>query len=171
MVRRYPGYTLIELLVVILIISVLMGLLVTVLVVARQRAAMNRAKGLVVSIQDAIELYQTDFRDYPHTDSADAVEGGEQLYQALRSRDKGGPYINGDLPTCDYDGDGRLELRDEWNNGIRYLHPRSYGRQNPNRYRHRLWSPGPDGRDEPLVPSSDDITNWDKDAAETDDGD
>jgi hypothetical protein len=51
------------------------------------------------------------------------------------------------------------------------MHPRSYGRRNPNRLSYRLWSCGPDGRSQPLESSSDDLPNWDKASPNAADGD
>jgi general secretion pathway protein G len=171
MVQRRMGYTLIEILVVLFIISILASILLVAIASARRGAQIQRTTVLLSGIQSALERYQTDYRDYPQTDTDDGLQGGARMYEALRSREKGGPYIAGDLATVDEDHDGRLEVRDEWGHALRYLHPRSYGRRNPNRLSYRLWSCGPDGRSQPLESSSDDLPNWDKASPGAADGD
>lgn len=169
--RHCAGYTLIEILVVVFIISILIGLILGCLAVARQRAMVNRTTFLMSSLRGAIELYQDDHREYPLTQTANGFDGGESLYLALRSREKGAPYLSGDFVVCDEDRDGTPEIADAWGRAFRYLHPRSYGRRNPNGRTYRLWSVGADGHDRAMADSSDDITNWDNASAEKTDGD
>jgi general secretion pathway protein G len=169
--RRRAGFTLIEILVVLFIVSILASLLLVAIAAVRQRTQIQRTTILQTEIAGALERYQSDYRDYPPTDTEDGLQGAEQLYEALRNKDKGGPYLPGSFVTCDEDRDGKLEAADVWGRAFRYLHPRSYGRRNPNRLLYRLWSCGPDGRDQPQETSSDDLRNWNKAAPGAADGD
>jgi prepilin-type N-terminal cleavage/methylation domain-containing protein len=161
--RPGRGYTLVEMLVVLAIVSILAGLVMAALSAARRHSMVQRTEALLISLRAKVNEYETDFHDYPKTDGDDALVGGERLLAELGTKEKNGPYLSlGDLQTCDENGNGVREIADAFGKAIRYLHHRSYGRENPNRRTYRLWSVGADGVDEPLNPSSDDLGNWKK---------
>jgi len=167
--RRHRGYTLIEMLVVLFIISILASLVLGGLSAARRHSQMQRAAFQVNSLKARLTEYETDYRDFPLTHGGssdkDALIGGEVLRHELLRADKGGPYLKSDeYRAVDSDGNGDPEIADVWGRPIRYLHHKSYGRENPCRRTYRLWSAGPDGINNPLDPNSDDITSWDKSA-------
>jgi prepilin-type N-terminal cleavage/methylation domain-containing protein len=165
--RRHRGYTLVEMLVVLFIISVLAGLLLGGLSAARRHNQIQRQEFQINTLKARLIEYETDHRDFPLTqggaDDKSALIGGEVLRRELMREDKGGPYLKGnEYRSGDNDGNGDQEILDVWGRPIRYLHHKSYLRENPCKRTFRLWSAGPDGISDPLEPNSDDITSWDK---------
>ena len=153
--RSDDGFTLMEMLVVIAIISTLAGLLLSGVVVARRKAAEKRTSMLLVRLAHAIEVYETDFGDYP-PGTGDETSGA-LLYAALRTTSRNGPYIELQRKELeDVDLDGVEEIVDTWGYPIRYVHHRHYDDE-PGRGKFRVFSVGPDG--EPGT--ADDLTNWD----------
>ncbi len=63
--RHVGGFTLIELLVVIGIISILAGLLITGIGSMTQRAKQKKTEVMIAAIDNALQSYFSDFRDYP----------------------------------------------------------------------------------------------------------
>ena len=66
---RRAGFTLIEIITVVVIITVLIAIALPALNAARKRAQVTQMASNLVSISTAIEVYKTDFRDYPRPDS------------------------------------------------------------------------------------------------------
>ena len=162
-ILKRRGYTLVEMLVVLAIVSILSGLIMAALSAARRHSMVQRTEALLISLRAKISEYENDFHDYPKTEGEDPIAGGEQLLVQLSTKEKNGPYLSlGDLQTCDENGNGVREIADAFGRAVRYLHHKSYGRENPNRRTYRLWSIGIDGVDDPLNPASDDLVNWKK---------
>jgi prepilin-type N-terminal cleavage/methylation domain-containing protein len=162
-IMKRRGYTLVEMLVVLAIVSILSGLIMAALSAARRHSMVQRTEALLISLRAKINEYETDFHDFPKTEGEDPIVGGEQLLAQLSTKEKNGPYVSlGDLQTCDENNNGVREIADAFGHAVRYLHHKTYGRENPNRRTYRLWSIGPDGVDDPLNPASDDIVNWKK---------
>jgi len=162
--RPSRGFTLVEMLVVISIISILAGLVLGALGVARTRSKMAQTEATIKLLEGALERYEMDFQDYPPSDGdATGIKGSERLWTCLRTEKKEGPYIqSADARTCDVNGNGDLEIADAWNRPIRYLHHRDYpNRGNPRKGTYRLLSAGPNGIYEEGAKNSDDIVNWD----------
>jgi prepilin-type N-terminal cleavage/methylation domain-containing protein len=159
------GFTLVEMLVVLAIIIVLSGLILTGLALARKQASIGEMGVLLKSIETSVERYADDFGDFPHSkdtgeEEETGLEGAANLYAALMTRAKNGPYLSGSERSCD-NGFGRECLADKWGRPIRYLHFRDY-KGEPNRKTFRLMSDGPDGEHNPFGVQTDDIVNWDK---------
>lgn len=159
------GFTLIELLVVISIITVLGGLILGALSVARRTAKENSTKATLKLLEGQLQRYETDFSDYPPSDGdADGIRGSENLYRCLRTEKKEGPYItNNDIQTCDSNKNGEPEVADAFNRPIAYIHHRDYSNKAPNKRTYRLISSGVNGHFENGAANSDDIVNWNKD--------
>ena len=162
------GFTLIELLVVIAIISILMGLILSALATARRVSKERKVQGDLILIAAALDRYQQDFQDYPPSDGdTDGIKGSENLLKCLKTEKKGGPYLTDpSTRTVDSNNNGALELADEWNHPILYIHHRDYANKAPNKHTYRLMSAGPNGEFENGAKNSDDIVNWNKDKPE-----
>ena len=109
-VTRQPavrlGFTLIELLVVIGIIALLIGLLLPTLSRARANARAARAMADLQAIATALEAYKADLGDYPPSNGANGITGGELLAWALvgpRPMHSPTGAVN-DATTFDHDG-------------------------------------------------------------------
>lgn len=138
-VRRRRGFTLIEVLLVLVILVVIVSLGVTSYSNAQKRAYINAAKSQIGLLEEQLDMYQLDVRNYPTT---------EQGLAALISPPA-------DLPNPDRWGGSYLKKNaiplDPWDNEYRYESPGKY-----NTTTYDLWSPGPDGADN----TDDDIGNW-----------
>src|ERR1017187_6092863 len=100
MKTRARAFTLIEILIVIAIISVLAGLLLAAVGAARTQAKINLVKGRLTLLKTALVNYENDFGDYPTSDGDDGLKGAANLYAALTTDRKNGPYVKlSDLPT------------------------------------------------------------------------
>jgi prepilin-type N-terminal cleavage/methylation domain-containing protein len=166
---RTRAFTLIELLIVIAIISVLAGLLMGAISAARTQANINlvkgRIKGRIKLLQVGLASYENDFGDYPTSDGDDGIKGAANLYAALLTDRKNGPYVKpSDLPTINYNGD--TVFADAWKKPIYYIHHRFYHNEPPNKHEYRLISGGPDGIFQGGDSRSDDIVNWNKEKPE-----
>ena len=139
--RRHGGFTLMEMLVVLGIISVLAGLLVSGIVVARRQARKNTTRMMMENIALALERYSGDYGQYP--DGSGNEASAEILYRALAEKSGFGPYLKGlgDRQVGDTDGDGARELLDGWGQPIRFTD----GRYLPDDRDYELRSAGPDG--------------------------
>jgi len=162
------GFTRLEMLVVITMLMIMAGLLLGSLSYARRRAAENRTRLRLELLCHKIEEYYNDHQEYPLSAGPlpeDGIRGSERLLTALRSEEKGGPYIMmKDIDTCDENGNGKKEVADVWGRAYRYYHYRDYGGEKPNRNTFRLYSLGYGGNLEQDVysPFSDAIVNWNK---------
>ncbi len=154
--RSRPGFTLTELLVVLLIISVLAGMILGGVTVARRSASKTRTKAAIQLLGSAIAQYESEWGDYPPGNGEAA--GAEDLYLSLTSPFNPRSFINGgEPPTGDPDNTGHKVFVDAWRHPIRYTHHRHYSGE-PRADDYRLESAGPDGR----YGTDDDITNWKK---------
>lgn len=158
------GFTLIEMLVVISIITILAGLILGALWKARQTAKEQGTATTLKLLGAALQSYELSFQDYPPSEGdPDGIKGSETLFQCLRTEKKDGPYIqSADVKVCDFNNNRELEIADEWNQPIRYLHHRDYGSKNPLKHTYRLISAGPNRVFEDGRKGSDDIVNWNK---------
>jgi len=153
---RRAGFTIVEMLVVVSIIGVLMGLIMTGVVAARQAAGRSHTRLIIKQIEFAIERYQSDWGDFPPGEGA--LAGAEQLRAALTSPRNPGTYVTGNSPpAADPEATGRQVFVDHWKRAIYYTHHRHYSGE-PNADTYRLQSPGLDGR----YNTDDDLTNWKK---------
>lgn len=127
------GFTLLEILVVIAIIVTLIGIGIPAYNSWRNRGQIERAKATISKLEMAVEMYRTDFGEYPST------------LIALKDAEVSGncPYIdNKDYRTTD------RTFRDPWNSVYGYM------RYTPNIESVTITSNGPD-----TIPSGDDISN------------
>ncbi len=70
---RRRGFTLIELLVVMAVISILLGILIPTLINVRIRAMVAAAKSDISNIQNALQMYHSDWGSYPASGNAELV--------------------------------------------------------------------------------------------------
>ena len=147
------GYTLMELLVVMVIISMLSGMLVTAVMVARRKGGEAKTTALVTRLSLAIAEYENSFGDYPP--GSGGVASAEGLYKCLSSPKLLYPqeFSKGEL--ADTDGNKRLEIVDHWEQALSYHHHRSYSGP-PRESTFRLVSKGRDG----VEGTRDDINNY-----------
>ena len=85
------GFTLIELLVVVVIISTLMGLIVTTSGLIRQKMRIEATRTLLLGISSGLDRFYTEFGVYPPSNSSDLNDTDMQpdsLYRALCSSDR-----------------------------------------------------------------------------------
>lgn len=84
--KRHYGFSLIELLVVISILSILSGMLMPVVVLARKRAASTNTLALMRKVETGLELFKGELGTYPyqvHDPSAIFPEAGNRLAWVL----------------------------------------------------------------------------------------
>ncbi|MBN1807966.1 MAG: type II secretion system protein GspG [Planctomycetes bacterium] len=117
--ERDGGFTIVEILVVIAIISVLAGLLMTGVLIAKRNAMKKQTKIILAGISIALESYKTDMGDYP-PGSGD-TQSAETLFAELTTAKGFGPYYTSrDKSVRDTNGNGVMELVDAWGNPILY---------------------------------------------------
>ncbi len=153
------GFTLIELLVVISIITMLAGLLVGGVILAKQSANKRIAEAFIQAIDSAVELYESTFGDYPP--GAGDVDSAESLYICLTTEKKGhNPFPFKESQLVDTDGDGKREVCDHWRQPLSYAHWREYAdvEDAPRAHRFQISSAGANGEHE--GGEGDDLTNW-----------
>ena len=162
---RARAFTLIEILIVIGIISILAGLLLVAIQSARTNSKINLTKGRLMLLKTALANYENDFSDYPPSDGADGIKGAANLYAALTTDRKNGPYVKlSDISSINFNGD--TVFADDWNHPIYYIHHRDYHNEAPNKHEYRLTSGGPDGVYNNGAKDSDDVVNWNKEKPE-----
>src|SRR5262245_41884927 len=129
------GFTLVEMLVVIAIISILGGLTLAALSKARTTSKERAVEALLLKIKAALQRYEMDFQDYPPADGdMEGIAGAESLLRCLKTELKGGPYLDSsDIHVVDSNGNGEMEICDEWRQPIRYIHHRDYRNTPPNK--------------------------------------
>jgi prepilin-type N-terminal cleavage/methylation domain-containing protein len=134
------GFTLVEMLAVILILSILMGVLVTSLVGAKTVAEEQLTEARLSEIAAALGTYEGDMGDYPMSHFTDVVtttgsamnQGIEAMVQELWKSPLDGLGLNDDI-LINIDGDSAnsmplLEIEDLWHNPIAYFHRSDYGK-------------------------------------------
>jgi len=163
-VSRHRGFTLIEMLIVISIITILGGMVLAAISIARRTSRENATAAIIKQLEAALTRYESDFNDYPPSDGdAMGMRGSENLWKYLRTEKKEGPYITSkDVQTCDSDHNGQLEIADAFNHPILYIHHRDYANKAPNKRTFRLISGGANGKFELEERDNDDIVNWNK---------
>ncbi len=147
------GFSLLELLVVMVIMSILSGLVMGGVMVARRRGGITRTKALITLLDLAISQYENSFGDYPP--GAGGPESAEGLYRCLTSRKWTAQQEFSPKELADTDGNGRQELVDHWGQPLGYHHHRSYSAP-PKETTFRIISKGPDGKEG----TRDDISNF-----------
>lgn len=137
-ISKKSAFTLVEMLTVITVILILLGLFSPALSRVRSRARIEKAKAMISSLEVGVNMYYTDFGDYPPEANWDTllVDGSGDY----------GPYIDGK----DYNG---ADIIDPWGNAYNYDIDVP---NNTNSF--DIWSNGPDGVNN--TGGSDDISNW-----------
>jgi general secretion pathway protein G len=135
------GFTLVELMVVIVILGLLATIVAVNVIPAGDKAAVQKAKTDIATLEQAIEMYRLDNMSYPSTtDGLQAlVSPPASLAQPVRYRQGG--YVKR-LPD------------DPWGRPYRYASPGSHGAFD-------IWSLGADGQ-EGGEDENADIGNWDR---------
>ena len=144
--RDSKGFTVIELLIVIAIIAILMGLLMP-MIAAVQRSARNKhTKALIVGLSAALQMYKTQFDEFPPSTVADpflnctpAVPVDNwSLYKYLCGADGRGPvqFVNGTQrrfepfytppPEFIVKSGNEVHIIDAWGKDIVYLNCKWY---------------------------------------------
>jgi prepilin-type N-terminal cleavage/methylation domain-containing protein len=156
---RAGGFTLVELLVVMAIISILGGLTLVGIQMARKSAVEQVVATEIKTLAGRLENFKAAFGDYPPTSLADLKvkgnainEGNESLFAFLLSRKHGGPFADDlkedrwrnadadevsapDMKTIEKElqwvrGNSKLlEYTDYWGNPYVYIHWRDYGKK------------------------------------------
>jgi prepilin-type N-terminal cleavage/methylation domain-containing protein len=161
---RTRGFTLIEMLIVISIITILGGMILVAIGAARRTSRENATSAIIKQLEAALTRYETDFSDYPPSDGDTmGMRGSENLWKCLRTEKKEGPYITSkEVPSCDSDKNGQMEIADAFNRPILYIHHKDYSNKAPNKRTYRLISGGANGKFELDLRDNDDIVNWNK---------
>jgi prepilin-type N-terminal cleavage/methylation domain-containing protein len=133
------GFTLVEMLAVLLILSILMGFLVTSMFGARQTANEKLTEARISTIAAAIGSYEGATGDFPPSRLDDGLAGSgselnrgvEALVRALWAQPHDGLGLSDDL-LANGDGDRAsgeqlFELVDLWGNPLAYFHRSDYG--------------------------------------------
>ena len=131
------GFTLIEILLVVVIIGILAGIALPKLSGHTRRAEIAKTRAEIENIGTALSQFELDLGEFP--------KSLQELVTSPGSDRWNGPYLTKGMPM------------DPWKRSYVYACP---GQHNPKTY--DLSSLGPDG-----VESSDDIVNWQTDAAAT----
>jgi prepilin-type N-terminal cleavage/methylation domain-containing protein len=165
---RTKGFTLIEMLIVISIITILGGLVLVAIGAASRTSKERATEAIMKQLEAALMRYESDFQDYPPSDGdTQGMKGSENLWKYLRTDKKEGPYITAkEIPTCDSDRNGDMEVADGFKRTILYVHHRDYANKPPNKRTYRLISSGANGKMDDGQRGTDDIVNWNKDKPE-----
>lgn len=143
------GFTLIELLAVLLVLSVLVGVLITSLGGAEEATRGSLTENFMAQVGVALSEYEIDHGDYPRCSFSGELElstnelnvGAEALVVALFSDgfEAAGAVTDEQLGNTDGDRAMRdvtdfgtrdlFELLDAWDNPIAYFHHSEYGRK------------------------------------------
>ncbi|MFC1667826.1 hypothetical protein ACFL1T_00385 [Chlamydiota bacterium] len=171
--------TIVEIFIVLSIIAVLASFLVGGALRARQKHRNVMTYVLLDSVAVALELYKTDFGEYPPDSSIEGTNRssaaclyyylGATFVNGMNADTNAGPYTLFDSKkqlslistlACDFDGDGitndsLYEVIDGWENPIQYLS------SNPlqNSHSYDIYSNGTNKVDN--SGDGDDINNWD----------
>jgi len=133
------GFTLVEMLAVLLILSILMGILVTSMFSATQTGNEKMTEARITTIAAALGNYEGEHGDYPLSSLDDGLAGSgselnqgiEALTRALMSGPGGGEdWLDDLLLNSDGDtskGEQLFELVDMWDNPLAYFHRSDYG--------------------------------------------
>jgi len=133
------GFTLIEMLAVILILSILMGVLLTSMFSASQTANEQLTKARLMNIDVALGSYEGETGDYPPSSLDDALAGSgaaqnrgiEAMVATIMKLPFDGLGLSDDmLGNVDGDtanGEQLFELLDLWENPIAYFRRTDYG--------------------------------------------
>ncbi len=164
--QNFKGFTIMEMITVMTIIAVLMGIILPIIGVAKQKALAAKAKIMIESIGAAIKMYEMDFGDLPpddnHPSSTAFNRATESLYSYLTTQWTtldasiyAGPYIEfkGDVSkgigVADSEPDGKYEIVDPWGNEYCYESNDDNGAGGDapyhNQYSFDIFSMGPDG--------------------------
>ena len=164
------GFTLMEIMIVIAIIIVLATMTVAGVSWYKRKAAENKTKVLISSVERALEEYRADTGAFPTVAAADKGSTAE-VYKALFGDSDGDgqsnsgetvylsildPSLTGNKLNVDKSGSAYVII-DAWFEPLRYQSP---GAMNPD---FDLWSMGPDGQGGPTGATEkqqDDIKNW-----------
>jgi prepilin-type N-terminal cleavage/methylation domain-containing protein len=183
--RLRRGFTLIELLIVILIIGILASLTVSIVNIAKKKAALARATAMVRAIGDGLDLYKSDKGSLPGRGSPADPEDFESnviadVVAALRAGnyariserdfgivvDPGQPPVPATKEQVE-DSDQLKVVVDPW--GWSYIARENESKEKKEDWMHNkdgmdVYSMGPNMTDDtiPMVegPSNDDIGNW-----------
>lgn len=140
--NKAAGFTLLELLIVTAILAVLAGFISTAAVSGKRRAYITKSRALIVSLETAISMYESDIGSYPEPEQLVTRLSSQQVINGRTF----GPYMEFDSGQTS--GENVL---DAWGNPFSYSAPGAN-----NTFSFDLSSNGADG----VSGTSDDIDNW-----------
>lgn len=139
--KSQAGFTLVEMLAVLLILSILMGVLLTSMGGAKQSAEASLTSARISEIAAVLGSYEGETGDYPRSTFDDALSasgaeynrGIEALVLAIYSAPFDGMGLNDDM-LGNIDGDSvkgieLFELVDLWGNPLAYFRRSDYGKK------------------------------------------
>lgn len=119
--KKSKQFTIIEMLVVLAIISLIVGMLLTGIGIARESARESRAKAEMQQIKMAVTQYLSTFKDFPSTANNIVSSSGawDSMISALNGTNKRNhSFLKGEITLTPWGGAYNIVLDSDWDNNL-----------------------------------------------------
>lgn len=170
--RREGGFTLVEMIIVIAVILILISLMIGLIVTITDRAHYQKTEAVIKMLDDGCKTYKAEYNVYPPNDKGDSRNLHFYLgKERIKVLDKDTNIKTTRPPIVEFRGDMLEETKtvpdpknpvpvvDAWGQKVQYRTPGQWNKKHVD-----LWSSGKNGRDEldPALKDFDDVVNWQK---------